>query len=279
MFGGEKDDFLNGGLGNDHMRGQAGNDWLLGNDGNDSLWGGAGDDHLQGMDGDDLIWGGAGDDLITGRRGVDILWGGAGNDWLSGNWEDRLLGGDGKDVLIGGAELIGGAGIDGLYDDGNGDSILRGGTGDDFLFSALDLHTSGYGDRLFGGAGDDIFVADNTDILTGGAGADEFVLGLRPGNGVAEILDFSLDQGDTLTLFRNLVHGNPVEEGMAFLGARDQMEYIFWKTVDLSDKVTLTASYDGTATVISFFGEDLVYLHDITVAELEAATDWLLPYS
>lgn len=73
-------------------------------------------DWLYGRDGADVLLGGLGDDVLEGEEGDDVLDGGAGN--------DRLYG-------------------------GTGGNILHGGEGNDLLGS------TGLGDQLFGGAGDD----------------------------------------------------------------------------------------------------------------------------
>jgi Ca2+-binding RTX toxin-like protein len=125
LIGGAGDDQLNGGNGNDVISGGSGNDRLEGGNGNDPLTGGAGDDTLIGGNGHDRLFGDDGIDNLTGGNGDDILNSGAGNDHLeggngndeltAGNGDDTLLGGNGADILIGGADddsLRGGNGID-----------------------------------------------------------------------------------------------------------------------------------------------------------------------
>src|SRR5262249_62322647 len=56
--------------------------WVYGGDGNDRLRGGRGDDVLSGGDGDDDLNGGAGRDLLIGGRGQDRLHGGDDDDLL-----------------------------------------------------------------------------------------------------------------------------------------------------------------------------------------------------
>ena len=67
--------------------------------------GGDGNDELLGGRGDDTIGGGAGNDTIVGYGGDDTLDGGAGNDTMTGsNGDDRLVGGSGTDTLNGDGE-------------------------------------------------------------------------------------------------------------------------------------------------------------------------------
>ena len=101
--------------GNIHLAGGAGNDRILvwpevkrpciidGGDGNDQIRGGQGDDVIRGGNGDDQIIGRAGSDMIFGDAGNDTLEGGGGRDIIVGGaGSDDILGGDGRDVLIGG---------------------------------------------------------------------------------------------------------------------------------------------------------------------------------
>jgi Ca2+-binding RTX toxin-like protein len=64
---------LNGGNGNDTIRGAAGNDTIRGGNGNDILFGNNGDDVLFGDNGDDQLRGGLGNDILTGGLGNDIF--------------------------------------------------------------------------------------------------------------------------------------------------------------------------------------------------------------
>jgi len=86
---------------------------IRGGDGNDRLYSGSGDDELRGEAGDDMLFGMGGDDKLSGQAGNDVLAGGAGNDWINGNdGRDILIGGVGSDHLDGGADddiLIGGS--------------------------------------------------------------------------------------------------------------------------------------------------------------------------
>jgi hypothetical protein len=110
-YGGEGNDILSGGSGNDFLVGGTGNDSLDGNDGDDVLWGSGGHDDLDG---------GAGDDILKGHGGNDYLYGGSG--------DDTLYGGSGSD------ELSGGSGVDTLVSIGGGFDTVVGGTGNDFFW-------------------------------------------------------------------------------------------------------------------------------------------------
>jgi Ca2+-binding RTX toxin-like protein len=84
---------------------------LDGGDGDDVLRGGAGNEHLLGGAGDDVLVGGAGDDILDGGAGDDVLIGGAGNDiFLNGeiNIQDFQAGAGGEQDKI---DLKGVAGV------------------------------------------------------------------------------------------------------------------------------------------------------------------------
>jgi len=141
------DDYMDGGSGNDEVRG-----W----NGNDILRGGEGDDNVQGLDGGDVVYGDAGNDDLSGGLGDDTLYGGAGNDKMFGDeGSDQLYGGYGDDILRGSYYFSD------TVETLDGDDLLSGGPGSDRIYGA-------YGsDTLIGGVGD--------DTLTGGAGSDRFV--------------------------------------------------------------------------------------------------------
>lgn len=201
---GLKGDFLDGGLGEDVLVGDAGNDFLNGSHGHDVLIGGGGNDNMYGdgvatnvqagwsvgrvvtadqegnhyehqfanfgfqssqEGGNDLMYGGAGDDWMFGGVGNDYLDGGTGNDVLFGETgSDVLYGGDGDDVLIG-DNPANTSGAD------EGDDWLYGGNGDDYLSG------NGGNDHLYGETGSDTLIGGTgDDYLDGGAGED-YLLG------------------------------------------------------------------------------------------------------
>lgn len=75
-----------------------------GGDGNDTITTGSGNDVIDGEDGNDRVSAGAGDDQMTGGDGNDKLDGGADNDTAdAGDGRDKVTGGMGDDNLDGGA--------------------------------------------------------------------------------------------------------------------------------------------------------------------------------
>ncbi|MEM9154616.1 MAG: M10 family metallopeptidase [Cyanobacteria bacterium P01_F01_bin.33] len=161
LFGGNDNDTLEGGGDSDTLDGGDGDDSLLGGDDDDTLTGDFGNDFLNGDDGDDDLQGGNDNDTLQGGLGSDTLDGGLHNDvLLGGSDRDILIGGFGNDSLKGnddGDDLQGGFDNDTL-EGGHGSDFLEGGDGDDSLLGG------GQRDSLSGGLGN--------DFLDGGTGTD-----------------------------------------------------------------------------------------------------------
>jgi Ca2+-binding RTX toxin-like protein len=148
---------LEGGAGNDSLTidstsarfdkpvlilGGDGNDTLAGGAGNDALLGGAGNDDLSGGKGDDLLFGGAGNDTLTGGTGDDFIFGGLGNDSVDAGVGDDIIfaidgpdtvnAGDGDDTIFVGVEgglIDGQAGDDSFMVVSNSTAVVVGGPG------------------------------------------------------------------------------------------------------------------------------------------------------
>jgi len=150
IFGGDGNDAIVGGSGDDQISGGNGRDSIVGGNGNNILCGDNGNDVIVGGIGNDVLFGEAGNDVLAGSLGNDLLIGGDGNDTLDGGvGNDRLYGQAGNDTLIGGVGnniLVGGDGNDKLVAR-PGRNILIGGTGRD---------------KLYGSAFDDILIAGST---------------------------------------------------------------------------------------------------------------------
>ncbi|WP_159997272.1 hypothetical protein [Roseomonas sp. 18066] len=119
---------VNGGDGQEFVQGGSGNDRIYGNLNDDSLKGGGGDDLLDGGIGNDQLFGEDGNDTLVGGLGTDVLDGGAG--------DDKLSGGDDADILTGGAgndTMDGGPGEDTLNIGFGNDTVTGGGGGDTFV--------------------------------------------------------------------------------------------------------------------------------------------------
>jgi hypothetical protein len=189
---------LFGGNGNDTLTGGSGNDLLFGQDGADTLFGKGGNDLLFGGDGKDVLTGGPGDDQVFGQAGNDIMI------WNPGDGSDLLEGGVGDDIAV----VNGGNAAETFTLTANGSRVrldrvspapffldigttenlvLRAGVGDDVITAGNGL-ASLINLTLDGGAGNDTITGgDGADQLIGGAGND-VVVGAR-GNDVASLGD------------------------------------------------------------------------------------------
>ncbi len=147
--------------------------------------GGAGNDMIRGGDlGNDLLGGDSNDTLVGGRLD-DWLFGGAGNDMLfAGNVANVGFGASDAGAT---QAALGSAGGNGnMLDGGAGDDRLYGGTGSDWLIGGDGA------DTLLGGAGGDILDGGGSgDTSRGGAGSDQYVY--HAGDGFDTVFD---DAGD-----------------------------------------------------------------------------------
>ncbi|MDA1164482.1 MAG: hypothetical protein O3B13_15420 [Planctomycetota bacterium] len=153
------------------------------------------------------IMGGDGEDILIGGAGIDTIDGEAGDDSIQGGaGNDLLSGGADDDTILGeaGGDVIdGGAGNDSLFGGADNDSIL-GQDGGDIIFG------EGGMDTLEGGTGNDtIDGGDDNDSILGESGADS----LSGGNG-NDIVDGGADN-DTLaggSGLDNLVGGDGTDQ-------------------------------------------------------------------
>jgi hypothetical protein len=156
MRGNQGRDYMDGGAGDDCMHGDSGKDTMLGGSGNDTMLGKGSMDTMDGGNGNDDMSGGARDDVMQGGSGFDAMAGDAGNDEM---WGD--VASDGAGTIFGVADTMnGGDGSDEMYGQGGNDQ-MDGGNG-------LDTLDGGTGDDLIAGGG-------GNDTLTGGTGIDTFV--------------------------------------------------------------------------------------------------------
>jgi Ca2+-binding RTX toxin-like protein len=177
LTGENGEDQLNGAGGHDLLQGGAGNDTLTGGYGHDTLQGDGGADWLAGQEGDDQLEGGAGDDTLLGGNGHDTLSGGEGDDWLAG--------GMGDDLLVAGA----------------GHDTLDGDAGNDTLVGAYFGDAATWGNYLNGGEGEDVLRIGSGDIATGGNGADRFELAADMPGGIATIMDYNAGLDELVVVY------------------------------------------------------------------------------
>lgn len=198
--GGEGNDHIRGGWGDDRIQGGEDNDEVVALAGDDIIEGNAGNDRLVGdgysdtdvieftplsSHGNDFMDGGEGDDAIIGQGGRDDLFGGDGADWLYGDSE--VLETDSTVFLpfqYHASDYIDGEGGNDLAIAGGGDDTLYGGADDDTLWGDQDVGFLKNGaendplawgnDYLDGEEGSDSLVGGGKDdTLWGGAGSDK----------------------------------------------------------------------------------------------------------
>ncbi len=188
LNGGDGDDVLKGGVSAEIINGDAGQDIITAGSGNDTVDGGTGADFINGDAGDDSIAGGSENDTINGGAGNDSLDGGLDNDSLSGgDGNDTAVGGFGNDTMageVGNDSLSGGLGSDAMsggvgndtVDGGRNDDTISGDGGHDRLLGdhGNDVIGGGSGDdTILGGDGDDTITGGiDNDLISGGDGND-----------------------------------------------------------------------------------------------------------
>jgi len=207
LYGSRFDDFMSGNAEDNYLFGWYGNDTLIGGEGNDKLKGSVGADNLDGSGGNDTAdFGG------SPKRIVVKLWDSAAYEDGYGYRDtlkniENITGTNHNDFISGSAEnnkLWGAKGNDKVYGN-NGNDKLYGGDGNDTIFG-------GNGnDMLYGGNGNDLLRgAHGSDVIFGGKGADIFQLNST--QGVDEIKDFNVSQGDKIRIDASVFSINSLEE-------------------------------------------------------------------
>jgi Ca2+-binding RTX toxin-like protein len=126
---------------------------------------------VDGGGGNDRIVGGDGHELLAGGAGKDSIDGGLGNDRLNGHGgNDKLSGGGGADRLFGyaGNDFLDGGSSGDRFDGGAGLDTMFGQSGDDRFFTV-----DGEIDQLFGGSDNDAASKDVEDTVNSVEGVIE----------------------------------------------------------------------------------------------------------
>ncbi len=123
------------------IEGQVGNDQLEGGAGDEVIRGGADRDDIDGFSGNDTLDGGDGNDVVYGGDDNDLVTGGAGSDWLEGGrGDDTLLGGADHDIVSGGdgADRLDGQGGDDVVYTGAGSDLTSDQAGTNTVYGQID---------------------------------------------------------------------------------------------------------------------------------------------
>ncbi|MHC5537029.1 calcium-binding protein, partial [Singulisphaera rosea] len=167
--GGDGNDWLKGGSGPAILRGGNGNDILTAGIGSAILLGGAGDDHLTGGPGRDILIGGQGADVLDGKARDDFFIGGSTRyddalDSLLSLWDEWKSGrdlatrvanilGEGSGPRANGDVFLRASGPDATVVDDGARDVLRGGPGRDVFFATL---TGAARDKIIDQSGRDL---------------------------------------------------------------------------------------------------------------------------
>lgn len=259
--GSDARDVIFGGLGEDSLNGAAGNDTIYGDSidkmsvGNPTVSRTADSDIIFGGEGIDIIYGGPGDDTIVGGGGVDFLYGNANYDTIDSSDDrdgDVIEGNEGIDRLIGGSgsDRINGGKQDDQVEGGDGDDLLYGEEDDDVIVGGRGL------DLVDGGSGNDVLygqlptanpaIAAELDAntqrfeeLIGGPGADQI-----HGSDLRDRIDGGVD--DDIVF-----HSPGMDVAIGGGGARDQYRF---EASDGPDRIALAFRAGTTELVVSING-------------------------
>ena len=252
---------------------------ILGTDGPDTITGSAEDEEIATGPGKDIVRAGDGNDDVYGGLGDDTLYGEGGNDRLFAELgNDILYGGDGNDYLEGSLELP--ANYDfasvGLPADGRFVNYLYGGAGNDILIAETTGPTGGTGARtthMYGGTGDDTYYvrfSDQNRIFENpGEGTDRIILMYRetPGSGNVFYMPANVERLDGVLGTRTV---NGVRSSATIVG--NELD----NSIQTDGEIGGVISPTGNMTVLAGAGNDSVLTgagNDIVFGE--AGDDYL----
>ncbi|WP_204115205.1 calcium-binding protein [Shimia biformata] len=203
--------------------------------------------------------------LIEGYSSDQMLqqtnWVGNLNPHLSGHldFNDELLGTDEQD------EFFGGPGDDTITGGAGGVDILVGNEGDDLLDGIDSLEEQEVErDLIVGGDGEDTLRADNGDVISGLADRDFYEVVVPQGHGdePIQVYFFEVSTEDGFPEILTLLDGNG-----------DPLT-----AEDVAQNLVISASEDGTDTILTYAGQEAVVLKDVDIRTLAPDEQWIGNY-
>jgi Ca2+-binding RTX toxin-like protein len=126
--GGDGDDSITTGAGDDRIDGGAGNDTVSTAGGRDDIFGNSGEDTVDAGEGDDVVYGGDGADVLAAGEGTNFIEAGAGDDQVNGSLGINMISaGTGDDHVTSGGD-------NSIYL-GRGTDAVEGATTDDKVYA------------------------------------------------------------------------------------------------------------------------------------------------
>lgn len=245
ILAGEGADTISGDMGYDLILGEGGSDVIYGGQGYDTIFGGRGADTISGLDGNDdliggpgndVIYGGNGFDYMVGTSGADTIYGGVDNDYIVGIDPDADL--SALQLNLGGTDAQASAEMERMIatvkarfgDDLTGSNLTMAQIESRYRTALTESTTNPADDHLYGGAGNDTILADNSDFVTTNGGFDTIaVYSSNTANEAIMVNDFDPVR-DTLKIFvpasttstaLTLVNGTTAQDGVSVLVGGD----------------------------------------------------------
>jgi Ca2+-binding RTX toxin-like protein len=232
---------------------------LTGGNGNNTLFGGLGEDILTGGNLNNILVGDAGNDTLVGKNLVDVLDGGTGADSMTGGLGNDWYYVDNVGDVVNEADPS--QGIDRVYSTIS--FSLTGtaaGIDDAFLTGTVDVDLVGNGlaNRLTGNSGNNVLDGGaGNDVLDGGLGNDTLIGGA--GNDT-----LTGGGGQDVFVFSGTFNQDTIQD---FSAANDRLD-LRSLGIDSAAELAPYASNSGSNLVLNFGGGNVVVMNGVQVSQI-----------